>query len=66
VSPRGARFLCELCVLCDLCVKSFCLTSSGSWVRFHFIDLLGVPLAVRRDEQNKLISIQLAQRAVVT
>src|SRR5215475_4622300 len=34
------------------------------WVCLYFIDLLGVPLAVRRNKQNKFIAIHLAHRAV--
>src|SRR5437762_3476060 len=33
-------------------------------VRLHFVDLLGVAFAVRRDEQHKLVPIELSQRTV--
>src|SRR5260370_274118 len=62
VSLRGACFLCEVCVLCGLCVKSFPLLLREVRICFHFIDLLGVPFAVPRDEQDKLVPVQLSQR----
>jgi serine/threonine protein kinase len=44
--------------------------SSGSareiWVRLHFINLLGVPLAVGRNKQNKFIAVHLAHGPSIT
>src|SRR5712691_8490248 len=45
-------------------LKLFVLLLREVRIRFHFIDLLGVPFAVRRDEQDKLVPIQLSHRAV--
>src|SRR2546430_4350084 len=47
--------------------RSFCrgkLLLRKIRVRFYFVDLFGVPLAMRRDEQDKLVAIELSQRAV--
>lgn len=33
-------------------------------IRLHFVDLLRVPFAVGRNEQHKLVAVELTQRAV--
>src|SRR5260370_228438 len=52
------------CPVRTLCPIRFFFVLREIRIRLHFIDLLRVPFAVSCDEQNKLVTIQLSQRAV--